>query len=148
LTPIIVITDSEPHPIRPGILVGNDERNIIIVFGLARRRGDDSVYSTKVTVKLMEFLSEKGISLLDKDEKLESDYAHFKTHLNARHNVAMVGISYNIRKTWGMDRYRDLLIGIKDCLYDPSVPDASTFIRNLPSTDDNTNGPEIQNKEI
>lgn len=113
----VIISDSEAHPVPPGVLFdapqGCDQA--IYFFGLARKRGDNVVSSTKLHDNLFDVFARHGLSLYN---GVIDNMDRERSNIMVRHggNVHFVGMPYNIRNTLGASQYRELVREIANAI--------------------------------
>lgn len=115
----IVLSASEKHPLTQEILeMDPQNRDMLVVFGLAKTRGDNKVFCDHVNADLIAFLNEKQIGLLQPTDGTTLPLAqNTKAIFEGRgFQVTLLGMAYNIRQEWTPEKYREFLDGVKNAL--------------------------------
>lgn len=114
----IIYSNTEKHP--------NGEHGTIMVFGLAKKRGDSVVYSTRMTDALASVLSKHQLAFYSMEDERRDGELPWR---NVRDNIARVGgqppaafigMAWNIRRTLTGEQYENLVREIANAV-DPSI---------------------------
>jgi len=112
----IVLSQTERHPLPPGYLKQDDPRNILVVFGLHNERGENTIYSTRVTDKLYDVLSKYDLVFYTGDLSFRERVNSYKQQVPPDVNIEMVGVAYRIRKLWEPTKYREFILELAEAL--------------------------------
>lgn len=105
----IEISSTEKHPISAGVF--RDEQNtdhLVIIFGIAKVRGDNMVYSTRVTDAFFDVLKKYGLTYLRNTELGAHQQAKRLAGAQGM-NFDSIGMAYNIRLIMNAETYTALI---------------------------------------
>lgn len=120
----IVISQTEKHPLPPGVARPGEEKSAVVFFGLHNDRGENVVYSTRVTDKLFDVLSKYDLVSYRGDQEFRARITGYREFIRPDVTVDMVGIAYHIRKLWNAEKYFKFICEITDAIGDDQSKDA------------------------
>lgn len=112
----IVISDTEKHPLSPGIIRQGAEDSVVVLFGMHNNRGDNVIYSTRVTDKFYDVLSKYDLVFYKGDSQFLERMQGYRRFVRPGVTMDMVGVAYRIRKMWNSDKYLAFITEIADAL--------------------------------
>lgn len=116
----VLLTKSEAHPVEDTVFPkAEEDKDALFVFGIHRLRGDNKIYLSESTPSVVTFLNGKGLGLIDQAQgdnfARAQGTATVLREMGYQH-IILVGVSYNVRKTWTDAQYIELIGGIKTAL--------------------------------
>ena len=113
----IVISETERHPVPHGILREGDPQSVVVFFGLHNDRGENVVYSTRVTDKFYDVLSKYDLVFYGKgDDEFQSRITGYRRFVRPGVTMDMVGVAFHIRKMWDVPKYTQFVKDVADSL--------------------------------
>lgn len=118
----VLLSNTEVHPINSGTLTINPmKKSVLIVFGLAKRRGENIVSVTRFTDDVATVLTRYGLTLYQipsTDAVIPQEPAR-EGFAERGIRCDFVGIAWNIRRgatAWTSDKYTTFLSELSEAL--------------------------------
>lgn len=104
----ISITESEKHPIKPQVIEQGAGDRLIKVYGLKKTRGDNCVFSTRITDAYFDVLKKYGLTnyLYGEEERGFNPNEEKRRFTEATGStIDFLGVAYNIRQEYDAAKY-------------------------------------------